>query len=166
MPGEAQHEPVRLTDEQLAKHVERLTNRPQPRPIQDPFPICPSMKLSQAELDNVTQRVYYQYRERHEAALVEAAEKEEREVGFTSKKLSSEEIDDSVKRLYYEAIERRNASRKEAEGRLLFKSTKDVPRVPLKRFVEDMYEKGVQREKDKQQKLYEKYILSTEIKTS
>ncbi|EAN86098.1 hypothetical protein C3747_7g467 [Trypanosoma cruzi] len=154
----------RLTAEQLQDQIRRLTYRPPPPVVRDPFPVCPSVKRSKDEIDAVTQRVFYEQCQRHERALIEAREKWEKEWGLLSKEVPSEYVEDMVKRLYYDTIERIHASRKSAEERLLFKSNKKVPVVPLKKFVEDMYLKGMQRERDKEKKLYEKYILPTEIK--
>ncbi|RNE98969.1 hypothetical protein TraAM80_08479 [Trypanosoma rangeli] len=155
---------LHLTTEQLQDQIRRLTYRPPPVVVRDPFPVCPSVSRSKEEIDAVIQRVFYDSCQRHEQALLEAKEREEKEWGFVSKELTSDEMDDAVKRLYYEALERRNASRKEANERFLFKPMKTLPKVPLKKFVEDMYLQGMKREKDKEQKLYEKYILPTEIR--
>ncbi|RNF06487.1 uncharacterized protein Tco025E_07543 [Trypanosoma conorhini] len=154
----------RLTTEQLEDQIRRLTYRPPPAVVHDPFPVCPSVKRSQGEIDAVTQRVFYDSCQHHEQALRDAKEREEKEWGFVSKKLPGDEVEEMVKRIYYDTLERRNASRKEAEERFLFKPMKTVPKVPLKKFVEDMYLQGMKREKEKEQKLYERYILPTEIK--
>ncbi|ORC93082.1 uncharacterized protein TM35_000024080 [Trypanosoma theileri] len=166
MAESPEERPLVLTEEELQRHVNRLTQRPAPQPIHDPFPVCPAPKLSQAEIDRIVERVYYEYVKRHEAALRDAEERREKEYGLVSTVLPSEEVEAGVKRWYYEALERREASRKDAEERLLFKSKANVPTIPLKRFVEDMYAKGMQRQKDKEQLLYEKYIVATEIKTT
>ncbi|KAH9581989.1 hypothetical protein LSM04_002093 [Trypanosoma melophagium] len=164
MAESAGDRPTRLTEDELQRHVNRLTQRSEAQPVHDPFPVCPSLKLSQAEIDRIVERVYYEYVKRHEVALREAEEKREKEYGLVSTVLPREVVESGVKRLYYDSLERREASRKDAEERLLFKPKANVPVIPLKRFVEDMYAKGMQRQKDKEQFLYEKYIIATDIK--
>ncbi|EAN77979.1 uncharacterized protein TEOVI_000320000 [Trypanosoma equiperdum] len=155
--------PLCLTREQIDKQVERLSRRPEQRTLPDPFPVCPTVRMSKEQLEQVTKRVFYHYSEKHAEALRLAEERREKECGVASTVLSASDVDDIVKRLYYEGMERVKVGRKEASDRLLFKSTKVLPVISLKRFVNDMYLRGLEREKKKEEKLYEKYILPTEI---
>ncbi|KAG8342961.1 hypothetical protein ERJ75_000962300 [Trypanosoma vivax] len=155
----------RLTKEQIENQVNRLTRLPAPRQVQDPFPVCPTVKLPREKLEQVTQRVFYHYSQKHQDALREAQLKREQERGFATTMMNSSEIEDMVKRVYYGNMERRREIRKSGEERLLFKSEKKIPVIPLRRFVDDMYLRGLQRIRDREKKLYEKYILPTEIKT-
>nr|CCC93714.1 conserved hypothetical protein [Trypanosoma congolense IL3000] len=154
---------VRLTVEQLEKQVERLTRQPEHRTLPDPFPVCPTIKVTKEELEKVTNRVFYQCNEKRAAALRAAEDKVEKERTVSTIVMKPSEVDDIVKRVYYMGMERVQAGRKQAEERLLFKPNKVLPVVPLRKFVEDMYFRGIEREKKKEEKLYEKYILPTEI---
>lgn len=155
--------PKRLTEEELEKHIARLTAPPRPVEVRDPFPVCPTVHLSQAEVDKMTERLYTESLQQREANRNELEKRLHQETKNPHDgSLTTGELQGSVDRLYAQSVERKKESLAQAKQRY-DQPPKDVKKVPLNEFVQHMYYDRREAKKKTEEKLYQKYIVSTEL---
>lgn len=154
--GKASREEQQKRDTRLAMQKEEV-------PIHDPFPVCPSKSMSQAEIDKSVERLY----------KVSAEEKEGMKSELTQKyyakpeqaKLTGDDLLASVDRQYTQEMERRKERMEESKKRWLFHSKAKPKVVSNAEFVQRMYADRIEQKKATEKKLYDKYIATTENHT-
>nr|ACS87833.1 hypothetical protein CDFL6B12_06 [Angomonas deanei] len=162
----------RLTEEEMERHIARLTAPRQPTEARDPFEVCPTKHITSEELHKMTDRLYTQSIERKAASMAEA---EQAAYGAKSganktatvgkKKLSPEEQEQAVNRLYTESLQSREANMTQLRQQHQFHSTKPAKKVPLDAFVQHMYNDRIEAKKKTEQRLHDLYLAPTEIHT-
>lgn len=151
----------KLTKEEQEKQVERLTYPKQETPIRDPFPVCPSKQVSQSDMDKTVERLYKVSIEKKEGEKEQLTEK------YYAKppaaKLSGDDMQSSIDRQYSEEIERRKQRMEESKQRWQFHSKAQTKVVSNSEFVQRMYHDRIEQKKATEKKLYDRYIVPTEI---
>lgn len=156
----------RLTQEELDKQIARLTAPPRPVEIRDPFPVCPTVVLSQGEVDKMTERLYSQALERKKANEQELQARFGPDAQRARRKsLTTDEMQHSVDRLYSESLEKKKRSLEETKQRYEVKRKEDK-KVPLDVLVQDVYYKRLEAQRKTEEELYQKYIVTTEIRSA
>lgn len=152
----------KLSSAEVEKQIQRLTYVKEKPNLVDPFPICPSVHASPREVEKIVDRVYTQSLQRKENNRKELDQK------FYSnskiKKISGDELQNSVDRQYEQEIAKRKERREEMLNKNDDHRKMQVKKIPIIRFVQRMYTDDIERKKATEQKLYDKYILPTEIK--
>lgn len=147
--------------EKLEKQVAHLTYPKQETPIHDPFPVCPAKKMPKSEVDRVVSRLHDGAKEHKEK---NAEELEARyDVKAAPVKLSGDDLLSSIDRQYTQEMERRKQRDEAAKERYLFKSNHKPKVVSNDEFVQRMYHDRIAQEKATEEKLYQRYIVPTEI---
>lgn len=151
----------KLSKEEQEKQVERLTFPKQETPIRDPFPVCPSKQVSQSDMDKTVERLYKVSLEKKEGEKEQLTEK------YYAKppaaKLSGDDMQSSIDRQYSEEMERRKQRMEESKQRWQFHSNAKTKVVSNSEFVQRMYHDRIEQKKATEKKLYERYIVPTEI---
>lgn len=165
LPGEK-----RLTQEEMDRHITRLTAPRQPAEVHDPFEVCPTKRISPEELAKMTDRLYTQSLERKAASMAEAEHaaygtKNGAAAAGRSTKLTPEEEEQAIARLYTEALQSRESKMEQLKKQHRFHPTNPAKKVPLDAFVQHMYTDRLEAKKKTEQRLHDLYIAPTEIKT-
>lgn len=150
-----------LSSIEVEKQIQRLTYVKEKPQLVDPFPICPSTHVSSREVEKIVDRLYTQSLQKKESNQKELDQK------FYSnpkvKKISGDELQNSVERQYEQEIEKRKQRKEEMLNKNDDHRKKQVKKIPVIRFVQRMYADGIEAKKATEKKLYDKYILPTEI---
>lgn len=161
----------RLTQEEMEKHIARLTAPRQPAELRDPFEVCPTKHISSDELAKVTERLYTQSLQRKAASIAEAEQvaygsntgPSKTATGGGTAKLTQEQEEQMVTRLYAESLQSRQANMEQLKKQCLFHPAGPAKKVPLAAFVQHMYTDRLEAKKKTEQRLYDLYIAPTEI---
>lgn len=164
----------RLTEEEMERHIARLTAPRQPAVAHDPFEVCPTKRISAEELRKMTDRLYTQSLEQRAASMAAAEQAAYGNNGGASKnatgggaaaKLTPEQEEQAVSRLYTESMQSRQANMEELKKQHQYHSTKPAKKVPLDAFVQHMYNDRLEAKKKTEQRLHDLYLAPTEIRT-
>eukprot|EP00796_Vickermania_ingenoplastis_P005040 gene5040-3629_t len=130
--------------------------------ICDPFPVCPAKKLTNAQIDEVVERVYSVSREKKQADKNELSSKYYPQASGV--KLSGDQLASSIDRQYSEEMKKREERMKELKEAHLFKSKNIKKVVSQSEFVQRMYHDRIEQMKATEKRLHELYIVPTETK--
>jgi hypothetical protein len=162
----------RLTEEEMERHIARLTAPRPPIESHDPFEVCPTKRISSEELAKVTDRLYTQSVERKAALKAEAEQAAYGAKTGASKtatgsaaKLTSEQEEQTVARLYTGSVQSRKANMEQLKKQYQYHPQGPARKVPLDAFVQHMYNDRLEAKKKTEQRLHDLYIAPTEIRT-
>lgn len=154
----------KVTKEEQDKSTERLIRPLQPATVPDPFPVCPSKKMSSSQVDESVERLYKTSVEKKKADDEQLADRFY--AAQNNVKLSHEDIRSSADRLCTQEMEERKKRMDESREKWLFHSNAKKKVVPHAEFVQHMYNDRIEHEKETEKKSYEKYIAATEIQSA
>ncbi|EPY32760.1 hypothetical protein STCU_02677 [Strigomonas culicis] len=161
------HEPYqvqRISKEELEKQILRLTRRPEPAAAPPANPQCATRTMTKDELEKMKERLYTQSMQLKEQKRKQMEEEQTREQLKATATVSSDELKGIVGRVYTEALARKAANLEEGKKQYLFHPP-ESKKIPLKAFVHHMYDEGIEKGKEREKKLYDKYLAPTEIHT-
>ncbi|CCW59999.1 unnamed protein product [Phytomonas sp. EM1] len=152
-----------LSKEELEKHIARVTMPRKPVELSDPFPLCPTKKLPQSKIEDMVHHLYTQSMELRAANIAELEAHIYKSEGVDHTPLDQDEIELSVRRLYNDAVLQKKENLNRSRNQYLFRYPKTEKKILLKDIVQHMYSDRIAAKEKTAQKLYDKYIRSTEI---
>jgi hypothetical protein len=158
-----------ITQDELEKMTERLTRQPKKPVAGDDHLLAPKKTITTEDLQKQITRLYDQSIETKQRKVAKAAAAEKADIP-QSKKLTEEELAESVTRQYTQALQTKQNASERLKKKYLFNPAEHsisasqlTPRTKteIKALGDRLYGESVQKKKEKEQKLYEKYVAAT-----